>query len=584
MATRRPASQVLHCALILVAVALLATPGNARRATNGQAPPPTSRPIFADVAQAAGLTHRTVFGASDKNTYILETTGTGVAFLDYDNDGVLDLFFTNGTTLGASGSGGEHSQLYRGNRDGTFTDVTARAGVARSGWGQGVAAADYDNDGFTDLYLTFYGRNVLFRNNGNGTFTDVTARAGLGAGGWSTSAAWADYDHDGRLDLFVARYIDFDLATAPLPGARVPGVNCMYRSRPVMCGPRGLKGARDILAHNNGDGTFTDVTEPAGIDRTSSRGLGAVWGDYDNDGRPDLLVANDAQPNQLYRNRGDGTFDELALTAGVAVDEDGRERAGMGVDFGDYDNDGWLDAAIGNFYGEPNALYRNLRDGTFAETTWPSAIGPPTVPVLTWGTRFFDYDDDGWKDLLFVNGHVYPEVDAHHLDETYAQRALLFRNNGNATFANAGTAAGGVWEQRWAARGAAIGDYDNDGDLDIAIAVVNGPPVLLQNRGGDGAHSVTITLVGSQSNRDAMGARVTVKVNGRSLVEEVHSGGSYLSQSDLRVHFGLGRERRVEAVDISWPSGRKEQAGPIDAGTFVTIKEGSGVVSTGQRR
>ena len=308
-----------------------------------------------------------------------------------------------------------------------------------------------------------------------------------------------------------------------------------------------------------------------------------MWGDYNNDGRPDLLVANDAQPNQLYRNQGKGMFEEVALRAGVAVDEDGRERAGMGVDFGDYDNDGSLDLAIGNFYGEPSALYRNQQDGSFAETTWSSGIGPPTVQALTWGTRFFDFDNDGWKDLVFVNGHVYPEVDANHLDETYAQRALLFRNNGKGAFTNVGAAAGEVWGTRWAGRGAAIGDYDNDGDLDIAIAVVNGPPILLQNRGGDAAHWLSMTLVGSQSNRDAIGARVTVRVNGRSSIEEVHSGGSYLSQSDLRVHVGLGQDSRIEMVDVSWPSGRKERLGPFDADEFVTVREGSGVVSKRRR-
>ena len=535
--------------------------------------------FFTDVAQSAGLTHRTVFGRVGTNSYILETTGTGVAFFDYDNDGVLDLFFANGTTLAASGSDAPQSHLYRGNGNGTFSDVTTRAGVGRSGWGQGVAAADYDNDGFSDLYLTFYGRNVLFHNNGNGTFTDVTDRAGVGAAGWSTSAAWADYDRDGRLDLFVARYIDFDLANAPQPGARLPGVNCMYRSIPVMCGPRGLTGARDLLFHNDGDGKFTNVTERAGIDSQRSRGLGAVWGDYNNDGLPDLLVANDAQPNQLYRNRGNGTFEEVALTAGVAVDEDGRERAGMGVDFADYDNDGWLDAAIGNFYGEPCALYRNRRDGSFDETTWSSGIGRPTVPVLTWGTRFFDYDNDGWKDLLFVNGHVYPEVDAHHLDETYAQRALLFRNAGHGTYTSAGSAAGEVWERRWAGRGAAAGDYNNDGRIDVAIAVINGPPVLLQNRGGDATHWLTLKLVGTRSNRDAVGARVTVSAGGRSSVEEVHGSGSYLSHSDVRLHFGLGAETRIDALEVAWPSGRRERIGALDADQFVTVEEGSGVVS-----
>jgi hypothetical protein len=469
----------------------------------------------------------------------------------------------------------------------TFSRITTGDIVTTEAWYWNGSWGDYDDDGWLDLFVgsTFPSEtNSLYHNNRDGTFALIDAASMPKIPSNQHGAAWADYDNDGLLDLFVARYIDFDLASAPLPGARVPGVNCMYRGLPVMCGPRGLKGAPDVLYHNNGDGTFTDVTEWAGIDRTSSRGLGAVWGDYNNDGRPDLLVANDAQPNQLYRNRGDGTFEEVALTAGVAVDEDGRERAGMGVDFGDYDNDGWLDVAIGNFYGEPSALYRNQHDGSFEETTWSSGIGPPTVPVLTWGTRFFDHDNDGWKDLLFVNGHVYPEVDAHRLDETYAQRALLLRNNGNGTYTNAGAAAGEVWGTRWAGRGAAIGDYDNDGRLDIAIAVVNGPPVLLQNRGGEAAHWISAKLVGSQSNRDGVGARVTVLVNGRSLMEEVHGGGSYLSQSDTRVHFGLGGQSRVEAMDIAWPSGRRERVGPLDADTIVTIKEGSGVVSTRRRR
>jgi len=542
-----------------------------------------STPSFVDLASAAGLSHTTVFGNPDHNTYILETTGTGVAFLDFDNDGVLDLFFANGTTIEPS-KVEPRSHLYHGNGNGTFTDVTEKAGVALHGWGQGVAVADYDNDGFDDLYLTFYGKNVLFHNNGNGTFTNVTAKAGVAGGGWSTSAAWADYDNDGFVDLYVARYIDFDFATAPLPGASVPGVNCTYRGFPVMCGPRGLKGSRDILFHNNGNGTFTDVTERAGIDKQAYRGLGVVWGDFNNDGRPDVVVANDAQPNLLYRNRGDGTFEEVGLTAGVAVDEDARERAGMGVDFADYDNDGWLDLAIGNFYGEPCSLYRNQHDGTFRETTWTSKIGKPTVPLLTWGARFFDFDNDGWKDLLFVNGHVYPEVDRHQLAETYAERAVLFRNNGDGTFADLGAAAGEVWTRRWPARGAAVGDYDNDGNLDAAIAVVNAVPVLLHNQGEHAGHWLAISLIGTRSNRDAIGARITVTAAGRSIVEEIRTGGSYLSQSELRAHVGLGQATRADRVDIAWPSGVKEHLGPIEADRFVTIKEGAGIVSTKKGR
>ena len=539
---------------------------------------PLDGPTFTDIARSAGLTHKIVFGGSDRNTYILETTGTGVAFFDYDRDGVLDLLFTNGATIGHEATA-PSLRLYRGDGSGAFTDVTDRAGVGRSGWGQGVAVADYDNDGFEDVYLTFFGGNVLFRNNQNGTFSDVTARAGVTAGGWSTSAAWFDYDNDGFVDLFVARYIDFNVETAPRPGARLPGVNCSYRGFPVMCGPRGLKGMRDVLFRNNGDGTFTDVTERAGIDVSQYRGLGVVSGDYDNDGKVDLFVANDAQPNQLYRNRGGGRFDEVALVAGVAVDEDGRERAGMGVDFGDYDNDGWLDLTIGNFSGEPCSLYRNLHDGTFVETTWSSGIGLLTIPALTWGSKFLDYDNDGWKDLVFVNGHVYPEVDAQQLDETYAQRAFLFRNGGKGTFTSMGGDAGGVWNERWAGRGAAIGDFDNDGDLDVAVAVVNGAPRLLRNNGENAGHWLTVSLLGTTSNRDAIGARLTARAGERTITEEVSSGGSYLSHNDRRIHIGVGEATRIDTLEVSWPSGTKERLGPLEVDSFITIKEGSGAVS-----
>jgi hypothetical protein len=533
---------------------------------------------FSDRTATSGLRFETTFGNKDTSTYILETTGTGVAFLDYDNDGFLDIFMANGTTL-QEPKGGQvpHSALFHNNGDGTFTDVTAKAGVLRSGWGQGVAVGDYDNDGFPDLYLTFFGQNVLFHNNGDGTFTDVTAKAGVEVGGWSTSAAFGDYDRDGRLDLYVARYIDFDLGKAPLPGS---ARNCFYSGFPVMCGPRGLAGGRDVLFHNNGDGTFTDVTVSAGdLDKGRYRGLGVVWGDYDNDGWPDLFVANDAHPNLLYHNNRDGTFSEVAFEAGVAFDEDGRERAGMGVDFGDYNNDGWLDLVITNFYGEPHSLYLNQRNGTFLETTWPSGVGEATTRYLGWGTAFVDLDNDGWKDLFFVNGHVYPEVDRHGLDEKYAERNLVFRNRGDGTFANVTDEAGPDLETPRVGRGAAFGDYDNDGKVDVLVSTVNGRPLLLHNESAAVNHWLTVNLVGRDSNREGLGARITAGVGPSKQVAETHGGGSYLSESDHRAHFGLGGSRSVSALEVHWPSGAIDRMENVPADQTVTIEEKKGLVS-----
>ncbi len=550
----------------------------ARPPVSGAADPAASGPItLADRAAAAGLRFETTYGDKETSTYILETTGTGAAFLDYDNDGFLDVFLANGTTVAGPKSGQPpRSALFHNKGDGTFEDVTAKAGVGRSGWGQGVAAADYDNDGWTDLYLTFFGDNVLFHNNGDGTFTDVTAKAGVGVGGWSTGAAFGDYDKDGRLDLYVARYVDFDLKNAPLPGS---ARNCFYSGFPVMCGPRGLPGGRDVLFHNNGDGTFTDVTVPAGdLDKARYRGLGVVWADYDDDGWPDLFVANDAHPNLLYHNNRNGTFTETAFEAGVAFDEDGRERAGMGADFGDYDNDGRLDLVITNFYGEPHSLYRNQGSGTFLETTWPSGVGQATTRYLGWGTAFVDLDNDGWKDLFFVNGHVYPEVDRHHLDETYAERALVLRNQGDGTFADVTQGAGPDLATPRVGRGAAFGDYDDDGRVDVLVSSVNDRAVLLHNETADANHWLAVKLVGTSSNRDGLGARVTVQVGGTRQVHEVHGGGSYLSQSDLRAHFGLGKATVVPALEVRWPSGIVDRLENVAADRVVVVEEKKGLV------
>jgi hypothetical protein len=541
-------------------------------------PAATSAPSpirFADRTQAAGVSFVTTYGEPGRSTYILETTGAGAAFLDFDGDGRLDIYLVNGRALRQAGDP-PRSALYRNEGDARFSDVTARAGVGRAGWGQGVAVGDVDNDGALDLYLTFFGENVLFRNNGDGTFSDVTAKAGVAAGGWSTSAAFADYDLDGDLDLYVARYVDFDLERAPLPGSQP---NCRYAGLPVMCGPRGLAGQRDVLYRNNGGLSFSDVTSAAGeLDREAYRGLGAVWGDYDDDGRPDLLVANDAHPNLLFHNEGNGTFAEVAFEAGVAYDEDGRERAGMGVDLGDYDNDGRLDATITNFQGEPHALYRNLGRGLFQETTWPSGVGAATLPYLGWGTRFVDLDNDGWNDLVFVNGHVYPEVDRHGLEETFAQRTLVLRNGADGRFADVTETAGPALATRRAGRGAAFGDFDDDGRVDVLITGMNEPPALLRNESAPAGHWLSVTLRGRRSNRDGIGARVTLEAGGQRQVREVHADGSYLSHSDRRAHFGLGQALGAASVEVRWPSGTVDRLSNVAADRRVWIEEGRGLV------
>jgi hypothetical protein len=402
----------------------------------------------------------------------------------------------------------------------------------------------------------------------------------VAGGGWSTSASFGDYDRDGKLDLYVARYVYFDLAKAPLPGSQP---NCVYAGFPVMCGPRGLSGQRDLLFHNEGRGTFKDVTEAAGIDRDQLRGLGVVFGDYDDDSWPDILVANDAHPNQLYHNNQNGTFDEVALEAGVAFDEDGRARAGMGVDMADYDNDGRLDVVVTNFQGEPNALYRNLGRGLFEETTWSAGLGEATLPYLGWGAGIVDLDNDGAPDLFFVNGHVYPEVNRHNLDEPYAQRALVFKNLGDGRFADATSSAGPDMARPRPGRGAAFGDYDEDGRLDVLVTAVNDRVALLHNESGADHHWLSVGLEGRRSNRQGLGARIVLEAPGGRQVREVRAGGSYLSQSDPRVHFGLGRSGTASSLEVRWPSGVLDRLSNVAGDRTIVIEEGRGLVDTNRR-
>ncbi|PYV07542.1 MAG: CRTAC1 family protein, partial [Acidobacteria bacterium] len=447
---------------------------------------------FRDVSGECGIRFRHVGGSAEKK-YIFETMSGGVVLFDYDNDGRTDVYLVNGSSLEilAGKAAPPRSRLFRNLGDGRFEDVTERAGVGATGWGMGGCAADYDNDGWTDLYVTNLGRNVLYHNNGDGTFTDVTGKAGVGAGGWSTGAAWADYDRDGYVDLFVAGYVDVDPSKPPQPSPE--SKYCQYRGIAVMCGPRGLRGAPDLLYHNNGDGTFTEVSRAAGVsDERRYYGLGVVWGDYDNDGAPDLYVGNDAVPNYLYRNDGNGKFTEVGLAAGVAVDEDGREQASMGVDFGDYDGDGRLDLYVTNFSDEPNALYRNLGGDLFRDLTRRAGHYEATSNYLGWGTAFFDYDNDGDLDIYVVNGHVYPQVDRHPLNTKYRQRVLLFENLGNGAFREVGLAAGLTAER--CGRGGAYADLDGDGDLDLVINNMDDAPTVLLNDGGNRNHWLRLAL------------------------------------------------------------------------------------------
>src|SRR5437762_1356703 len=529
---------------------------------------------FTDIAEKAGLTAKIVFGGVDTKKYIIETTGTGVAIFDYDNDGWPDIFVVNGTTLEGFPTGqAPTSHLYRNNHDGTFTDVTVKAGLNANGWGQGVCVGDYDNDGWEDLYVSYYGKNRLYHNQ-NGVFAEVGEKSGVAGSGkaWGTGCAFMDYDRDGRLDLIVANYVDFDLSTTPAPGERA---SCIWKGVPVMCGPQGLPGSKNILYHNRGDGTFEDVTKEAHIDQTDATYAFSVTTlDYDDDGWPDIFVACDSTPSVLYHNQRDGTFKDVAVTSGAAFNEDGRAQAGMGSSAGDYNGDGRLDIFKTNFSDDTATLYRNNGDGTFDDVTYKAGLGLNTK-YLGWGTMFLDFDNDGWPDLLLVNGHVYPEVDSQHLGSNFQEPRILYHNNGNATFTDISAAAGPGITAVSSSRGLAVGDLWNDGRISSVVSNMNAPPSLLVNDVRNGNHWIAFRAIGVQSNRDGIGAKVTVKA-ARSLVDEVRSGSSFVSNNDKRVHFGLGASAKIDGVQVGWPSGLLEEFGNLSADAIHTLKEGSG--------
>jgi hypothetical protein len=539
--------------------------------------------VFMDVAKQAGLTtwHHTA-GTPEKR-FILEAKGPGVALLDYDNDGWLDIYLVNGSTYEALDGKQPPPQaaLFHNNHDGTFTNVTAKAGVTNDRWGYGVVVGDFDNDGWPDIYVTNYGKNRLYHNNHDGTFTDIAEQAGVALGTWSTGATFGDYDGDGRLDLFVAGYIHYDNNHPPVPGS--PGVNgsfCQFRGVPVMCGPRGLQGEHDHLFHNNGDSTFTDVSEKLGVsDPDGKYGLGALFADVNNDGKPDLLVANDSTPNYLYINKGNGKFEDQSLESGYALNLNGREVANMGIAAGDYENNGHLDLVNTTFSDDYDVVFRNDGTGNFTDMGYETGIAASTIPFVGFGDGFLDYDNDGWKDLLIVNGHVYPNVDEHpDWGTTYAQRPLLFHNLKNGKFELVPAVEGSGLAVISVGRGAAFGDLFNDGKIDVVLNNMDGVPVLLRNVSPDHHHWVDLKLIGGpKSPRDAVGATVYLNADGIRQRGDVLSGGSYLSSNDLRVHFGIGDATTIESVEIHWPSGARESIKLKAIDRIYTITEGKGV-------
>jgi hypothetical protein len=534
--------------------------------------PAYAQPIavrFTDITKSAGITFRHV--ASPEKKYLVESMSGGVAMFDYDNDGWMDLYFVNSLSVDLARAGGKsRSVLYRNNGDGTFTDVTDKAGVGDVGWGMGAACGDYNNDGFDDLYVTCLNGNHLYRNNGNGTFTDVTKTAGVSDGRWSAGAAFVDYDNDGRLDLFVANYVEYDLNHLPEFGK---DKTCLYKGIAVQCGPRGMKGSGDSLYHNNGDGTFTDVSKQAGVaDPHGFFGMGVYCSDFDDDGWVDIYVANDSTPNFLYHNNGDGTFKDISFISGTALNADGAEQGSMGVAIGDYDHDGRYDIFVTNFVDDYDTLYHNDGRNFFTDVSYRANVAAMSMPLVRWGTKFFDYDNDGWVDLFVACGQVYPQL------EHYRQRKLLHHNNRNGTFSEVAAQAGAALVEERAGRGVAFGDLDNDGDIDIVVNDLDSSPQLLRNDGGNANNSILIRTIGEKSNRDGIGAKVKVVAGDLTQMDEVRSGGSYISQNDMRLHFGLEKRTKIDLIEIRWPSGTVDKITGAGVNRILTVKEGKGLV------
>lgn len=542
-------------------------------------PAPSGRPFnahFADVALEANLRAPVIYGGVDSKKYILEANGCGCAFIDYDNDGWMDIFLLSGTRLGGDPPEATN-RLYKNNRDGTFTDVTEKAGLKATGWANGVCVADYNNDGYDDIFCTYFGQNRLYRNNGDGTFTDITKQSGLwdpGSPRWGAGCAWVDYNRDGHLDLFVSNYIRFSIEHAPIPGANS---TCNWKGVPVNCGPRGLPTGRHLLYRNNGDGTFTDVTKQAGIaGATESYGMTVVAADFDEDGWPDIFVACDSTPSLLFMNNHDGTFREEGVARGVALSDDGNEQAGMGVGIGDYNLDGHLDLFKTHFVGDTCGLYRNDGTGSFDDVTRAAKIGVETR-YTSWGAGIVDLDNDGLPDVVFVTGSVYPEVERKLPQYPYKTPRVLFRNLGDGTFEEIEMQAGEGITTPHGSRGCAFGDFDNDGDLDILIINMNEPPSLLRNDQRVKRNWLKVKLEGVKSNRSAIGARVLAHYGAKVQAQAVLSQSSYYSCNDPRLHFGLGAATQVD-VDVLWPSGLREQYRKVTANQLVTIREGKGIV------